>query len=147
MVGSVLLRVFSEDDLPMALDLATDPYIPLIGTIPANADDTQAIDWIQRQLQRHHEGVGYSFAIADSTDGRGVGAIGLWLTQLRHGRATAGYSVAPRDRGQGYATDALTALTDFAWTFPDLHRVECILRPGTPPQFAPQNVLGTHAKD
>jgi len=108
----------------MALDLATDPYMPLIGTIPDNADDTQAADWIQRQLQRHHEGAGYSFAIADSTDGRGVGAIGLWLTQLRYGRATAGYSVAPRDRGQGYAADALTALTDFAWTLPDLHRVE-----------------------
>jgi len=46
---------------------------------------------------------------------------GLWLTQLPHGRATAGYSIAPRDRGHGHATDALT---NFAWLLPALHRVE-----------------------
>jgi RimJ/RimL family protein N-acetyltransferase len=58
-----------------------------------------------------------------------VGGAGLWLAELAAGRATAGYSIAPRDRGHGYAADALTALTRFAWTLPDLFRVALYIEP------------------
>ncbi len=108
----------------MVQDLATDPYVPLIGSLPAQATEPQARDWIQRNLGRWSEGSGFSFAIAEVTTDRAVGSAGLWLAELPHGRATAGYSVAPRHRGHGYAADALTALTAFAWTLPALHRVE-----------------------
>jgi len=110
----VLLRAFSEDDVPMVLDLATDPYVPFIGTLPAHADEGQARDWIHRQLDRWDEGAGYSFAVSEATTGRAVGGAGLWVAELSKGRATAGYSVPPSERGHGYAADALTALTAFA---------------------------------
>jgi RimJ/RimL family protein N-acetyltransferase len=58
-----------------------------------------------------------------------VGAAGLWTRGLQHGRATAGYTIAPRDRGSGFAAQALTALTAFAWTFPEAHRVELYIEP------------------
>jgi len=103
--------------------------VPLVGTIPAHADETQARNWIHRQLRRWDEGAGFSFAIAEAATGRAVGAAGLWLAQLSNGRASAAYSVAPGERGHGYAADALTALTDFAWTLPRLHRVELHIEP------------------
>ncbi len=70
----MLLRAFAEDDVPMVLDLANDPYVPLIGTLPAHADEEQARDWIHRQLDRWDEGAGYSFAVAEATTGERLAA-------------------------------------------------------------------------
>lgn len=123
------MRAFTDDDVPMVLDLANDPYVPLIGTLPAHATETQAREWIRRNLGRWDEGAGFSFAIAEAATGRAVGGAGLWLADLAEGRARAGYSVAPVERGHGYAADALTALTAFAWTLPGLHRVELHIEP------------------
>lgn len=127
--GSVVLRAFADRDVAMVTNLATDPYMPLIGTIPAGADEAQARDWIRRQHRRWDEGAGFSFAIATATAGQAVGAAGLWLAQLPAGRATAGYSIAPNERGCSHATHALTAMTDFAWTLTGLHRVELHIEP------------------
>lgn len=127
--GPVVLREFADADLPMVQELSTDPYVPLIGTLPADASRQEAQDYIDRQRGRLAEGVGFSFAIAEASTGRGVGGIGLWLAALDHGRATAGYSVIPSARGRGLASAALTALTSFAWTIPELHRVELYVEP------------------
>jgi ribosomal-protein-alanine N-acetyltransferase len=127
--GPVVLRAFQATDLPMALDLSTDPYAPLIGTMPAHATETQAAEWIERQQRRWAEGAGFSFAIAEAVTGRAVGSAGLWLRHLPEGRATAGYFVGPSDRGRGLAAAALIALTGFGWTIPQLHRVELYIEP------------------
>ena len=58
-----------------------------------------------------------------------MGQIGLWGWELVHGRTEAGYSVAPGARGSGYAATALRALADFAWTVPEVHRVELHIEP------------------
>lgn len=129
--GSVRLRAFRDDDVPLALAFGADPYIPLIGSLPATPTESEARAWIHRQQGRLAEGRGYSFVIviADVGSDRAVGAIGLWLTDLPAGRATAGYSVAPADRGRGLGGEALCALTEFAWTIPALHRVELYVEP------------------
>jgi ribosomal-protein-alanine N-acetyltransferase len=127
--GPVALREFSDLDIPMLMEMSTDPYIPLIGTLPADASEQEAHEFIQRQRGRLTEGTGFSFVIAEAHTGHAVGTIGLWLRQLATGRATAGYSVAPSARGQGIAGAALIALTSFAWTVPGLHRVELHIEP------------------
>jgi RimJ/RimL family protein N-acetyltransferase len=67
--------------------------------------------------------------VADAETGDALGHAGLWLAPLEHGRATAGYGVAPAARGAGVAAQALTALTRFAWAVPGLHRVELYVEP------------------
>jgi ribosomal-protein-alanine N-acetyltransferase len=128
--GGVALRGMTPADLAFARELATDPYVPLIGTLPAGASDEQASEWIDRQrgdqmVQRQ----GLTFAIADAHTDRAVGHIALWLAELRHGRASAGYSIAPSARRRGLAAAALTALTRFAWTIDGLHRIELHVEP------------------
>jgi ribosomal-protein-alanine N-acetyltransferase len=113
----------------MVRDLATDPYVPLTGTLAASATQEQALDWIRRQQERVVAEVGYSFCIADLEDDRALGQAGLRLTALPQGRATAGYAVAPHERGRGVAAAALRALTTFAWSVPGLHRVELYIEP------------------
>lgn len=125
----MLLRGFLATDVPTVRDVATDEYVPLVGSLPAFADDAQATDWIGRQKRRYDEGVGFSFAVAEAISGQMVGTAGLWLSQLPYGRATVGYSIAPTCRGNGYATEALTALTAFAWQIPALHRIEAHIEP------------------
>jgi len=127
--GPVVLREFSYRDVPMVRELSTDPYVPLIGSLPANASEQQARDFIDRQRGRLAEGAGFSFAIADADTGQAVGGIGLWLAGLRQGRATAGYSIGPSARGRGLAAAALIAVTEFAWTIPALHRIELYIEP------------------
>lgn len=99
--GPVVLRAFADADVPMVEELATDPYVPTIGSLPANANHQDALDWIERQRGRLAEGLGFSFAIAEAGTDRAVGGIGLWLT----------------------------AVTSFAWTIPDLHRIELYIEP------------------
>jgi [ribosomal protein S5]-alanine N-acetyltransferase len=127
--GPAVLREFSPADLPMVQEMSADPYVPLIGTLPPNAGAQEAQAYIDRQRGRLAEGKGFSFVIAEAGTGRGVGQIGLWLTGLDHGRASAGYSVIPSARGRGLAAAALTALTSFAWTIQELHRVELYIEP------------------
>ncbi|MFG3343258.1 GNAT family N-acetyltransferase [Glycomyces sp. NPDC048151] len=127
--GGVVLRRPRDEDAAMARELATDPYVPTIGTLPAGADEEQALAWVRRQLARYDEDTGFSFTIADAGTGAGVGQCGLWLRELPEGRATAGYSVAPSARGRGFAADALKALTAFGWTVPGLFRIALYIEP------------------
>jgi [ribosomal protein S5]-alanine N-acetyltransferase len=113
----------------MARELATDPYVPLIGSLPPNASEHEARAWVDRQRRRLAEGFGYSFAIADAQTDVAVGGIGLWLAGISEGRATAGYSVAQSARGRGVAGAALIALTSFAWSVQALHRIELYIEP------------------
>lgn len=126
--GPVRLRPFQDRDVPMVRDLATDAYVPLIGSLPPAADDEQARAWVARQHGRLEAGTGFSFCVADLVADRALGAAGLTL--VGPARASAGYATAPAERGRGVAGHALTALTSFAWAhLPSLRRVELYVEP------------------
>ena len=127
--GAVLLRQFEDRDLPMIQELATDPYVPTIGSLPANADEDQARAYLDRQRGRLAEGAGFAFCIADRETDVALGNAGLWVRELPYGRAGVGYSVAPNARGRRVAADALRALAGFAWTIDGLHRLEARIEP------------------
>ncbi|NIH85726.1 GNAT family N-acetyltransferase [Amycolatopsis granulosa] len=127
--GDVRLRPFDDGDADMLIDMSSDPYVPLTGTLPANATRDEALAYIRRQHGRLRTGYGYSFCIADRRSGEPWGQIGLWLAGLDQGRASAGYCIAPRSRGRGLAGHALRALTRFAWTIGEVHRVELFIEP------------------
>jgi [ribosomal protein S5]-alanine N-acetyltransferase len=127
--GPVVLRQFSDLDVPMVMEMSTDPYVPLIGSLPADTSPQEAQAWIERQRGRLAEGAGFSFAIAEADTDRAVGGVGLWLRALAQGRAEVGYSVIPSARGRGIAAVALIAVTRFAWTIPALYRIELHIEP------------------
>ena len=127
--GRIRLRTFADLDAGMAMDLSHDPYVPTVGSLQAHATHDEAMTWIERQRRRHIEGTGFSFSIADLETDRSMGNIGLWIRELDTGRAQVGYAVAPNDRGHGIASDALCALTTFAWTISHLHRLELYIEP------------------
>lgn len=127
--GAVRLEVVTERDVNVAMELSRDPYVSQVGTLPRDADETEARAWVARQQGRLAEGAGFSFAVVHTSTGRSVGHCGLWLKELEEGRATAGYSVAPSARGRGLAADALIALTEFGWSVPGLFRIALHIEP------------------
>jgi ribosomal-protein-alanine N-acetyltransferase len=127
--GDATLRAFGPKDASMALELSRDPYIPAMGTLPLNATPDQAQQWIQRQQTRHTEGAGFSFAVVDTTKDHCAGFTGLWVREMHAGRAQIGYGITPSARGRHLASDALRAVTSFAWTIPELHRLELYIEP------------------
>ena len=50
--GPVLLREFTEDDVHLAIECGADPYIPLVGTLPAFPTHDQALAWTIPALHR-----------------------------------------------------------------------------------------------
>jgi RimJ/RimL family protein N-acetyltransferase len=125
----IVLRPFRDADVGMLRDLATDPYVPLIGSLPANASEREALDFIERQHNRLETGVGYSFCVAELAGETALGTAGLWIADLAKGRATVGYTVAPFARRRGVAVKALRAVTAFGWTLSDLFRIELYVEP------------------
>ncbi|SEP09347.1 GNAT family N-acetyltransferase [Amycolatopsis saalfeldensis] len=127
--GNVRLRAFTERDVDMLRDLATDPYVPTIGSLPGRAGRADALSYMERQATRLVTGAGYSWCVAHRDTDEALGTAGLHLAPIAAGRATAGYAVAPRSRARGVAGQALTALTGFAWSLPELHRIELYIEP------------------
>lgn len=127
--GGVELRAVTERDTGMARELSTDPYVPRVGSLPADADEDEALAWVRRQQRRHTDLAGFSFTIVEASADEAVGHCGLWLKELGEGRAAAGYSIVPSARGRGLAADALVALTAFGWTVPGLFRISLYIEP------------------
>lgn len=149
--GSFVLRPFAVDDLDLVRAAGTDPYIPLITTVPAVFTEAEGMRFIERQWERERQGAGYSFVIADARTGEGVGQIGLWLADASYGRAQVGYWVAPRRRGNGAAGHGLRAISVGRYTAPGRTAWNCIAwnctwSRGTPPPGVPRNAWATSGR-
>ena len=125
----VVLRAFRAEDVGLVQSVAGDALIPLITTVPASGDASDARAYIQRQQERLASGAGYSFAIADAATGEAVGQAGLWLRNLVEGRASTGYWIAPQFRRRRYATAALDAISRWGLSLDGIHRIELYVEP------------------
>lgn len=125
----VILRPFEERDVSLISAASSDPLIPLITTVPTTPDPEAARAYVHRQHARLANGHGYSFAIADADTDEAVGQIGLWTSQIAAGRATTGYWIARPHRQQGYARAALICLTQWAFSLPEVARLQLYVEP------------------
>ena len=123
------LRPFAIGDLPLVREASSDPYIPLISTVPAEYTDAAGLAFIARQNDRVDSGAGYPFAIARGDDDVAVGHVGVWPRPSDRERASVGYWVAPSWRGRGAASCAVRALSDWAFWFLGIQRLEAYVEP------------------
>jgi [ribosomal protein S5]-alanine N-acetyltransferase len=125
----IVLRAFRGEDAGLIQSVAGDALIPLITSVPASGDASDARAYIERQHERLASGAGYSFTIADALTSEAVGQAGLWLRNLDEGRASTGYWVAARFRQRHYATAALGAISRWGLSLEGIHRVELYVEP------------------
>lgn len=127
--GEFVLRAFEFGDVALIQEASADPFIPLVTTVPTTESVTEARAFILRQHSRSDSGAGYSFAIAERETNRALGQIGLWLDNIRHGRASVGYWIVASARRRGIAGTALRAITEWGLRRPEVARLELYVEP------------------
>lgn len=121
--GSVVLRAFDEDDVDAVVAACQDAEIPrwTIVPTPYTADDARG--WFETHGALRATGIGCPFAIADAETGAFVGSIGLHDIDGRSKSAEVGYWIAREMRRMGYASQALSLLTTWAFESLGLMRI------------------------
>ncbi|MCL2554262.1 MAG: GNAT family N-acetyltransferase [Actinomycetia bacterium] len=127
--GDFVLRPWQAQDLPLVREASSDPYIPLLTTVPADYSDEAGERFISRQWQRAAEGVGYPFVIAGEGGRRPLGVVSLRMKDAAEGRASVGYWIVRSARGRGAAAAALRAVTGWAFDHLGVDRLELYVEP------------------
>ncbi len=113
--------------LPVAADAQSifdtygqDPEVTRFLTWQPHQSVADSAAVIERMRSGSAAGTAYSWLITRQDDGALLGSMALRPTGFK---ADVGYLLAPAAWGQGYMTEALTAVIAFAWTLPGIYRV------------------------
>ncbi|MEM7140037.1 MAG: GNAT family protein [Actinomycetota bacterium] len=126
---SIRLRPWAHADTPAVVEAGGDEFIPVITSVPADADEAAAHDFVDRQIGRPETDWGHARAIADRTTDRAIGHLYASLIHHRLGRVEMGYWVLPSHRGRGIAGEALSLASEWALTNWPINRVTLYIEP------------------
>ncbi len=102
------LSPFTEDDWPFFLTLRqSQDVMRFMGTI-ASEEDIRTL-FISRLNDRQAR-------VIRDKNGQSVGDIGLSISSQNPQEADVGYAIAPFAQGKGFASEAVKALRDYAFT-------------------------------
>lgn len=106
--GRLTLSPFTEDDWPFFLTLRqSQDVMRFMGTI-ASEEDIRTL-FISRLNDRQAR-------VIRDKNGQSVGDIGLSISSQNPQEADVGYAIAPFAQGKGFASEAVKALRDYAFT-------------------------------
>lgn len=116
----LVLRPFAVADAPALVAAYSEPSIQQWHV--ASLTDAEAAEWIAARPEhwRAEELVNWAITV----DLNIVGRIGLKAIDFDQGTAEITYWVLPKHRRNGYATRAVTVVTDWAFNDIGLHRLE-----------------------
>ena len=111
--------------VPELVQLLRDPRIArwtLNIPYPYRASDART--WLRRAPARRRAGTDLILHLVRRSDRALVGGLGLHHFDARHARAEVGYWLGKPFRRQGYTTEAIRALCEYAFRRLGLHRLE-----------------------
>ena len=109
----VRLRPWRLDDAASLVAAWEDPAILAGSSPPDERTLASATLWIEGWELRRSTGVALDMVVADPTDDRVVGEVGLSGFDRRRRAAMIGWWVAAPERGRGIATRAVATLVDW----------------------------------
>jgi [ribosomal protein S5]-alanine N-acetyltransferase len=122
--GRIELRALTGRGAGAIYSIFGDPEVMRFWSSPPLESAAAArllIDDIQR---RFRERTLFQWGIARRDDGGVIGTCTIFHLHRDHRRAEIGYALGRRSWGQGFATEALGALIEFAFGVLDLERLE-----------------------
>lgn len=130
----LLLRGPRVTDLPEFAAIVTDPdFYRYVGGKPQTEEDA----WRRLLAQQGHWTLmGYgAWSVEEKATGRFIGTVGFFdfqrdLTPSIKGTLEAGWALAPRIHGRGYASQAVQAALQWADVHFPTSRMTCIIDPG-----------------
>ena len=136
--GRVYLRPARQSDWRAWADLRSESRDFLVPWEPSWSSDALSRAAFRRRLRSHdaewQRGTGYSFLMFRADDDALVG--GVTLSNVRRGvaqSASLGYWVGEPFARQGYMTEGLRVVLDFAFDRLALHRIEAACLPANRP--------------
>jgi ribosomal-protein-alanine N-acetyltransferase len=127
----VLLRRFRADDLNDVFAYIGDPEVTRYLIVETQTlDQTRA--WLRDRLDSYGAGAAagwWAWAIVHRQEDKVVGGCAMRNIDWNSGRGEIAYAVACRYWRRGIATEALTALLEFAFTKLKLNRIEAMVLP------------------
>ena len=124
----VLRSVESRDAPQIALHLSEWDVVKQTSTVPFPYDERSALTWIARVGRRHKAGREYAFAITRRDDDELVGAVAMAISSEDDGQiGEIGFWLGMPHWGQGYAREAVQALTAFGIEGLNLKRIDAVL--------------------
>ncbi len=124
----LILRAFEDGDLNAFLAYRNDPEVARYQSWDSlSLPRAQAFIQEQKALTPGQPGQWFQFAVTLKDAGHLIGDIGLQVLVQHPRQAQLGVSFNPAYHNQGLATEALTAVLDYAFINLDLHRVLAVL--------------------
>ena len=123
------LRSVTDDDLSQIFRLRSDPQVMrYIGRPRAKTlEDAKAVMGIREEVMS--SGTGINWGICQKEDPTLMGTMGFYQLEKEHFRITAGYSLLPEYHRKGYASEALCALLNYAFTEMNIHSIAAEVNP------------------
>lgn len=116
----VRLRAIERSDIPAFVRWLNDPEVTQYLQIYMPLSLAQEERWFEDQLEQHDQSI---FGI-ETLDGKLIGNVALVHIDWKNRRAGLGVMLGEKEYwGQGYGTDAITALLGFAFKQMNLHTV------------------------
>jgi ribosomal-protein-alanine N-acetyltransferase len=117
------------DDANELFTLRSDPEVMRYVARPLTLSVAEAEAWIQNVITAYQNGEGITWSITVKPSDELAGTIGLWRFDKEHYRAEVGYMLHPKYQRKGLTTEALHAITRFAFENTELHSLEAHLSP------------------
>ena len=124
----LIIRRFQDKDLAAFVDYRNDPEVARYQSWDSiSAPRAQSFIQEQKNIEPGIPGQWFQFAVESKASGGLAGDCGLCVTVQDARQAQLGVTFARAHQGQGLATEAVTAVLDFAFVNLDLHRVIAIV--------------------
>lgn len=118
------LRPFTAADGDDIYGLQSDPVVLQYWDSPPWTDRASIARFLNRSEQMAEEGTGARVVIERESDGAFVGWVTFTQWNATYRSACLGYCLTQQSWGNGYATEAATAMLQWAFESFDLNRVE-----------------------
>jgi RimJ/RimL family protein N-acetyltransferase len=121
----LVLRPFDEDDVPALAEMMNDEQVGAWTGVPQPFTGTDARRWIAEDAPAARAtGRGLDLAVTEFLTQRLVGTVQLTRTNWRIRSAELSYVIAPWARGEGYASEAALATSQWLLRDQKFERIE-----------------------
>jgi RimJ/RimL family protein N-acetyltransferase len=121
----LILRRYTHDDIPDLLRVVSHSSVARVTTeITATEPGVRAYIDLQNSYQPFEQDKCFDLAIERKKDGRVMGLLSLVHKQDQ--QAEIGWALGTEFRGQGYVTEAASALVTYGFASLGLHRIQAV---------------------
>lgn len=123
------LRKMKVSDSPSLFRIWSDPEVTKFMNIDSFTDENQAKDMIRLLDEFSLDNKAIRFSIIEMESNKIIGSCGFNSLDFENEKAEIGYDIARAFWGRGYASEAISALLDYAFSTLKLNRIEAKVEP------------------